>query len=161
MFLSILLLFIFIKRSFFSNFLHILCPFIVYFASFVDSIGNIHASRNLFYHLWKLTTLCKMNEFPRRHFYVPFWEFVHLHMQYYFFANTILKCAAFQFFTPAGKPTVNFYFTFTVTIAFFFPALTVIFAVPAFLAFTTPFAFTVATFLLLLVNVTLSEAVIG
>ena len=90
-----------------------------------------------------------------------FYNAVHLHMQYYSFANTILKCAAFQFFTPAGKPTVNFYFTFTVTIAFFFPALTVIFAVPAFLAFTTPFAFTVATFLLLLVNVTLSEAVIG
>ena len=30
-------------------------------------------------------------------------------ISYYFFANTILKCAAFQFFTPAGKPTVNFY----------------------------------------------------
>ena len=49
-------------------------------------------------------------QFPRRHFYVPFGEFVHLHMQYYSFANTILKCAAFQFFTPAGKPTVIFYF---------------------------------------------------
>lgn len=49
-------------------------------------------------------------QFPRRHFYVPFGEFVHLHMQYYSFANTILKCAAFQFFTPARKPTVNFYF---------------------------------------------------
>ena len=48
-------------------------------------------------------------QFPRRHFYVPFGEFVHLHMQYYSFANTILKCAAFPFFTPAGKPTVNFY----------------------------------------------------
>ena len=48
-------------------------------------------------------------QFPRRHFYVPFGEFVHLHMQYYSFANTILKCAAFQFFTPARKPTVNFY----------------------------------------------------
>jgi len=48
-------------------------------------------------------------QFPRRHFYVPFGEFVHLHMQYYSFSNTILKCAAFQFFTPAGKPTVNFY----------------------------------------------------
>ena len=96
MFLSILLLFIFIKRSFFSNFLHILCPFIVYFASFVDSIGNIHASRNLFYHLWKLTTLCKMNEFLRRHFYVPFWEFVHLHMQYCSFANSILKTRHFH-----------------------------------------------------------------
>jgi hypothetical protein len=30
-------------------------------------------------------------------------------MQYYSFANTILKCAAFQFFTPARKSTVNFY----------------------------------------------------
>ena len=40
---------------------------------------------------------------------MPFGEFVHLHMQYYSFANTILKCAAFPFFTPAGKPTVNFY----------------------------------------------------
>ena len=53
------------------------------------------------------------------------------------------------------------YFTFTVTTAFFFPAFTVILAVPAFFAFTTPFAFTVATFLLLLVNFTLSEEVIG
>jgi len=97
----------------------------------------------------------------RRHFYVPFGEFVHLHMQYCSFVNSILKHLTFPFLTPARKPTVNFYFTFTVTIAFFFPALTVIFAVPAFLAFTTPFAFTVATFLLLLVNVTLSEAVIG
>lgn len=111
MFLSILLLFIFIKRSFFSNFLHILCPFIVYFASFVDSIGNIHASRNLFYQLWKLTAICKMNEFLRRHFYVPFWEFVHLHMQYYLFANSILKHPACQFFTSARKPTVNLYNT--------------------------------------------------
>ena len=85
MFLSILLLFIFIKRSFFSNFLHILCPFIVYFASFVDSIGNIHASRNLFYQLWKLTAICKMNEFLRRHFYVPFWEFVHLHIHFFLY----------------------------------------------------------------------------
>ena len=49
-------------------------------------------------------------QFPRRHFYVPFGEFVHLHMQYYSFANTILKCAAFQFFTPARKSTINFYF---------------------------------------------------
>ena len=40
---------------------------------------------------------------------MPFGEFVHLHMQYYSFANTILKCAAFPFLTPAGKPTVNFY----------------------------------------------------
>ena len=48
-------------------------------------------------------------QFPRRHFYVPFGEFVHLHMQYYSFANTILKCAAFPFLTPARKPTVNFY----------------------------------------------------
>ena len=48
-------------------------------------------------------------QFPRRHFYVPFGEFVHLHMQYYSFANTILKCAAFQFFTPARKSTINFY----------------------------------------------------
>ena len=47
-------------------------------------------------------------QFPRRHFYVPFWEFVHLHMQYCSFANSILKHSAFQFFTPAGKPTVNF-----------------------------------------------------
>ena len=39
---------------------------------------------------------------------MPFGEFVHLHMHYYSFANTILKCAAFQFFTPARKPTVNF-----------------------------------------------------
>ena len=31
----------------------------------------------------KRTAMCKMNEFPRRHFYVPFGEFVHLHMQYY------------------------------------------------------------------------------
>ena len=85
MFLSILLLFIFIKRSLFSNFLHILCPFIVYFASFVDSIGNIHASRNLFYQLWKLTAICKMNEFLRRHFYVPFWEFVHLHIHFFLY----------------------------------------------------------------------------
>ena len=38
-----------------------------------------------------------------------FYNAVHLHMQYYSFANTILKCAAFQFFTPAKKPTVNFY----------------------------------------------------
>ena len=38
-----------------------------------------------------------------------FYNAVHLHMQYYSFANTILKCAAFQFFTPARKPTVNFY----------------------------------------------------
>ena len=30
-------------------------------------------------------------------------------MQYYSFANTILKCAAFQFFTPARKSTINFY----------------------------------------------------
>ena len=51
------------------------------------------------------------------------------------------------------------YFTFTVTTAFFFPAFTVIFAVPAFFAFTTPFAFTVATFLLLLVNFIFAEAV--
>ena len=48
-------------------------------------------------------------QFPRWHFYVPFGEFVHLHMQYYSFANTILKCAAFPFLTPARKPTVNFY----------------------------------------------------
>ncbi len=47
-------------------------------------------------------------QFPRRHFYVPFGEFVHLHMQYCSFANSILKHSAFQFFTPAGKPTVNF-----------------------------------------------------
>ena len=40
---------------------------------------------------------------------MPFGEFVHLHMQYYSFANTILKCAAFPFLTPARKPTVNFY----------------------------------------------------
>ena len=40
---------------------------------------------------------------------MPFGEFVHLHMQYYSFANTILKCAAFPFITPARKPTVNFY----------------------------------------------------
>ena len=40
---------------------------------------------------------------------MPFGEFVHLHMQYYSFANTILKCAAFQFFTPARKSTINFY----------------------------------------------------
>ena len=25
----------------------------------------------------------QMNEFPEGHFYVPFGEFVHLHMQYY------------------------------------------------------------------------------
>ena len=30
-------------------------------------------------------------------------------ISYYFFANTILKCAAFQFFTPARKSTINFY----------------------------------------------------
>ena len=48
-------------------------------------------------------------QFPRRHFYVPFGEFVHLHMQYCSFANSILKCAAFQFFTPARKSTINFY----------------------------------------------------
>ena len=40
---------------------------------------------------------------------MPFGEFVHLHMQYYSFANSILKCAAFQFFTPARKSTINFY----------------------------------------------------
>ena len=30
-------------------------------------------------------------------------------ISYYFFANTILKCAAFPFLTSARKPTVNFY----------------------------------------------------
>jgi hypothetical protein len=50
-------------------------------------------------------------QFPRRHFYVPFGEFVHLHMQYYLFANSILKHPACQFFTSARKPTVNLYNT--------------------------------------------------
>ena len=40
---------------------------------------------------------------------MPFGEFVHLHMQYCSFANSILKCAAFPFLTSARKPTVNFY----------------------------------------------------
>ena len=57
--------------------------------------------------------MCKMNEFPRRHFYVPFGEFVHLHMQYYSFTNSILKCAVFPFLTPARKPPTTFYFTNT------------------------------------------------
>ena len=30
-------------------------------------------------------------QFPRRHFYVPFGELVHLHMQYCSFVNSILK----------------------------------------------------------------------
>ena len=42
---------------------------------------------------------------------MPFGEFVHLHMQYYSFANSILKHPAFQFFTSARKPTVNLYNT--------------------------------------------------
>ena len=82
-----------------------------------------------------------MNNSQEGTFTYTFGEFVHLHMQYCSFVNSILKHLTFPFLTPARKPTVNFYFTFTVTIAFFFPALTVIFAVPAFLAFTTPFAF--------------------
>ena len=48
-------------------------------------------------------------QFPRRHFYVPFGEFVHLHMYYYSFANSLLKHSAFQFFTPARKPPTTFY----------------------------------------------------
>ena len=36
--------------------------------------------------------MCKMNEFPRRHFYVPFGEFVHLHMQYYFCKHYFKMC---------------------------------------------------------------------
>ena len=48
-------------------------------------------------------------QFPRRHFYVPFGEFVHLHMQYCSFVNSILKHLTFPFLTPARKPTVNFY----------------------------------------------------
>ena len=32
-------------------------------------------------------------------------------ISYYFFANTILKCAAFPFLTSARKPTVNLYNT--------------------------------------------------
>ena len=42
-------------------------------------------------------------------FYVPFGEFVHLHMHYYSFANSLLKHSAFQFFTPARKPPTTFY----------------------------------------------------
>ena len=40
---------------------------------------------------------------------MPFGEFVHLHMQYCSFVNSILKHLTFPFLTPARKPTVNFY----------------------------------------------------
>ena len=40
---------------------------------------------------------------------MPFGEFVHLHMQYYSFASSILKHSAFSFFTPARKPPINSY----------------------------------------------------
>ncbi len=52
--------------------------------------------------------------------------------------------------------SVSYFFTFTVTMAFFFPEVTVIFAFPAFLPLTTPFAETVATFLSEVLYVTLS-----
>ena len=40
---------------------------------------------------------------------MPFGEFVHLHMQYCSFVNSILKHLTLPFLTPARKPTVNFY----------------------------------------------------
>ena len=50
-------------------------------------------------------------QFPQKVLEHAFGEFVHLHMQYYSFANSILKHPAFQFFTSARKPTVNLYNT--------------------------------------------------
>ena len=46
------------------------------------------------------------------------------------------------------------FLTFTVRTFLYFPTVTVIFAVPAFLPVTIPFLFTVATFLLLDLNLT-------
>lgn len=51
-------------------------------------------------------------------------------------------------------PPVSYYFTTILHVAFFVPAFAVIVAFPAFFAVTTPFAFTVATFVFEEVNVT-------
>lgn len=53
------------------------------------------------------------------------------------------------------------FFTVTLTFTDFFPAFTVMVALPAFLAVILPDLLTVATFLLEVLNVTLSCAVIG
>ena len=49
-------------------------------------------------------------QFPRRHFYVPFGEFVHLHMQYCSFANSILKCCGISILYTCRETNGQFLF---------------------------------------------------
>ena len=56
----------------------------------------------------KRTAMCKMNNSREGTFTCPSGNSFICTCNT-IFANTILKCAAFPFFTPAGKPTVNFY----------------------------------------------------
>ena len=62
----------------------------------------------------------------------------------------LMVAAAFASFRDA-------FLTLSVTAFLYFPTCTVILTVPAFFAVTTPLEFTVATFLLLLVNFAVPE----
>ena len=84
------------------------------------SCQRVKYDMKCFLKLWLYKTYGNVQneQFPRRHFYVPFGEFVHLHMHYYSFANSLLKHSAFQFFTPARKPPTTFYLRFPSRICF-------------------------------------------
>ena len=57
----------------------------------------------------KRTAMCKMNNSQEGTFTCPSGNSFICTCNTILLQNTILKCAAFPFFTPAGKPTVNFY----------------------------------------------------